>query len=139
MKKTMFFGLMAFLVGCGSSVLYTDPNASLVCKFPEKSSIISYLELEGTCGPQKDTLFNPKDEIGSSCVRKANLNLETCDYTMSEKCDSDCGGGDGLSVTNDKYDMNFMGYGDHTGYLERTVTANGVVVCSSKYLLTIHQ
>lgn len=137
-----------FTYGCGGAVETTDPLVTtmpayvdagpLVCKFPSESYVVSYVELEGTCGPQADSLFNPKAPVEAGCTRGTYFNLETCDYAVTETCKSDCNGT--YTESTDKYEVSLLGGSGGNGVLTRIITVNQAgrdeMVCTSKYQIT---
>lgn len=138
-----------FTYGCGGAVETSDPLVTvqpayvdagpLVCKFPSESYVVTYVELEGTCGPQADSLFNPKAPVEVGCTRGTYFNLETCDYQVTETCKNDCNGT--YTESTDKYEVSLLGGASGAvggnGVLTRIITVNDEMVCTSKYQITM--
>jgi hypothetical protein len=81
------------VIGCGGAVVNADKliqedagTTEQVCKFPSNSYVVSYVELEGTCGPQADSLFDPRAALEPSCTRSTFFDPQTCQYSITESC-----------------------------------------------------
>jgi hypothetical protein len=130
-----------FTYGCGGAVETSDPlvapspePAPLVCKFPSDSYVVTYVELEGTCGPRADSLFNPKAPVEVGCTRGTFFDPQSCDYAVTETCKSECDGT--YTESTDKYEVSLLGGSGGNGVLTRIITVNDEMVCTSKYQIT---
>jgi hypothetical protein len=154
------------VIGCGGAVVDADKliqgdagTSEQVCKFPSSSYVVSYVELEGTCGPQADSLFDPRAALEPSCTRSTFFDPQTCQYSITESCKY--GSCTSVNVTSnedagvapttnsvddvgtgktDTYEVSLLGGSSGTsggnGVLTRTITHNDVPFCTSKYQVT---